>query len=81
MISSAAVALAALAAVDFLMFGDAYTHLVKEVADSFLHQCTEFAFGSSRAAVNLPSAAPATNCPSTAQPSPGTSPCLSKSVT
>jgi hypothetical protein len=37
MIRYAAVALAALAAIDFLMFGGAYTHLVKQVADSFLH--------------------------------------------
>jgi hypothetical protein len=36
MLRSAAVALAVLAAIDSLMFGGAYTHLVKQVVDSFL---------------------------------------------
>jgi hypothetical protein len=36
MIRSAAVALAALAAIDFSMFGGAYTHLVRQVADLLL---------------------------------------------
>jgi hypothetical protein len=37
MIRSAAVAMAALAAIDSLMFGGAYTHTVKQITDSFLH--------------------------------------------
>jgi hypothetical protein len=37
MIRSIAVALAALAAIDSLMFGGAYTHTVKQITDSFLH--------------------------------------------
>jgi len=35
MIRSAAVALAALVTIDFLMFGGAYTHTVKQITDSF----------------------------------------------
>ena len=38
MMRTAAVALAALAAIDFLMFGGAYTHLLEQVASSFLNQ-------------------------------------------
>jgi hypothetical protein len=34
---SAVVALAALAAIDSLMFGGAYTHVVKQIAAAFLH--------------------------------------------
>jgi len=37
MIRSAAVALAALVTIDFLMFGGAYTHTVKQITDSFIH--------------------------------------------
>jgi hypothetical protein len=37
MLRSAVVALAALAAIDSFMFGGAYTHLVKQIASSFLH--------------------------------------------
>jgi hypothetical protein len=37
MIRTAAVALAILATIDSFMFGGAYTHLVKQVAASFLH--------------------------------------------
>ncbi len=38
MMRTAAVALAALAAIDFLMFGGAYTHLLEQVASAFLNQ-------------------------------------------
>jgi hypothetical protein len=37
MMRSSAVAVAILAAIDFLMFGGAYMYLVKQIADSFLH--------------------------------------------
>jgi hypothetical protein len=38
MIRTAAVALAALAAIDFLMFGGAYAHLLEQVASAFFNQ-------------------------------------------
>ena len=38
MIRTTAVALAALAAIDFLMFGGAYTQLARQVASSFFDQ-------------------------------------------
>jgi hypothetical protein len=37
MIRTAAVTLAALAAIDHLIFAGQYTHLVKQIADNFLH--------------------------------------------
>jgi hypothetical protein len=37
MMRSVAMTLAILAAIDHLMFGGAYTHLVKQVANSILH--------------------------------------------
>jgi hypothetical protein len=37
MVRSAAVALAILATIDSLMFGGAYTQLVKQLADAILH--------------------------------------------
>jgi hypothetical protein len=37
MIRTVAVALAALAMIDQLMFAGKYVHLVKQVADSFMH--------------------------------------------
>lgn len=36
MLRSAAVALAILAAIDSLLFGGAYTHIVEQIADSIL---------------------------------------------